>query len=220
MEAMTQGPAAQAVSNDLRDRIAEGRFPPGSQVLESALATDLGVSRNTLREAFRLLTHDGLLVHKFNRGVFVADMTSEDVRDIYRVRRIIEPGAVRRLRRPDRFRLGDLASALESGRAAVAHGRWSEAGTANMRFHSAVVALADSPRLDTTMRRLMAELRLVFASLEDQAGLHKPFVERNGALHAMMAQGSFDLAADYLDDYLEDSEGYLLASFADRVRSV
>lgn len=216
---MAHRSAAHAVSLTLRARIAEGHFTPGSKISESTLATDLGVSRNTLREAFRLLTHDGLLVHEFNRGVFVADVTSEDVRDVYRFRRIIEPGAVRQLRRADRFRLGDLAAAVRAGRSAVQAGAWTEAGTANGRFHTSLVALAGSPRLDAAMHRLMAELRLVFASLADPRALHEPFVERNGALLAVMEQGEFAQAADDLDGYLEDSEGYILAAFEESERT-
>lgn len=219
MRPMSQGSAAQAVSESLRDRIAEGHFPPGSRISESTLAADLGVSRNTLREAFRLLAHDGLLVHEFNRGVFVAAVTSDDVRDIYRFRRIIEPGVVRGLRRPDRYRFAELAEAVRAGRDAVHESDWAASGTANVHFHSALVALAGSPRLDVTMRRLMAELRLVFASLEDPQALHEPFVERNAGLLALMERASFDEAADYLDAYLQDSEGYILASFADKEQS-
>ena len=46
----------------------------------------LRVSRNTLREAFRLLSHEGLLVHELHRGVFVRELDEADLVDLYRLR--------------------------------------------------------------------------------------------------------------------------------------
>src|ERR1043166_157694 len=77
---------AERVADILRDRIAEGFFPPGARLPEDSVKGALGVSRNTLREAFRLLTHERLLVHELNRGVFVRIVTVDDLNDIYRVR--------------------------------------------------------------------------------------------------------------------------------------
>ena len=79
----------------LRERISAGGLPPGTQLAEHAMAETLGVSRNTLREAFRLLAHEGLVVHRPHRGVFVHTLEAADVRDIYATRRLVECAAVR-----------------------------------------------------------------------------------------------------------------------------
>src|SRR3954471_3307207 len=86
---------AERVSDILRSRIAEGYFPPGTRLSEDSIGGALGVSRNTLREAFRLLTHERLLVHELNRGVFVRVLTQDDVTDLYRLRKVVECGALR-----------------------------------------------------------------------------------------------------------------------------
>lgn len=204
---------ARTVSEHLSDLITEGRYAPGSRVSEEALVAQLGVSRNTVREAFRLLAHDGLLVHKFNRGVFVPRVSAEDVRDVYRLRRIVEPQVVRGLTPPDRHRLGRVREAVGQAREAAAAGDWTQAGTGNMHFHRRLVALAGSPRLDATMQRLMAELRLLFAVVADPRSLYEPFVERNKALLELLETGRFEDGAAYLEDYLTDSEGRILAAF-------
>src|SRR5262245_52463700 len=79
----------------LRARISEGRYPPGRRLVDAELAVEFGVSRNIVREAFRLLSHERLLIQQFNRGVFVRTPSIADVLDIYRVRRLIECQAVR-----------------------------------------------------------------------------------------------------------------------------
>ena len=89
---------AERVAEILRERIIEGLFRPGQKLSEKEIGDALAVSRNTLREAFRLLSHERLLVHELNRGVFVRSLTADDVRDIYQVRRVIELSAVRQAR--------------------------------------------------------------------------------------------------------------------------
>ena len=85
---------AERVADVLRDRITEGFFQPGARLSEEAIGGELKISRNTLREAFRLLTHERLLLHEPYRGVSVRVLSAEDVVDLYRVRKVIECGAV------------------------------------------------------------------------------------------------------------------------------
>lgn len=204
------------MSERLSELIIEGRFAPGARVSEAALADQLTVSRNTVREAFRLLAHEGLLVHEFNRGVFVPRVTSDDVRDVYRLRRVIEPGVVRSLSPRDTYRLRSLRQAVSDAERVSGQGDWSQVGTANLHFHRSLVALAGSPRLDMTMRRLMAELRLVFAMMPDARVLYEPFVLRNRMMLGMLEEGRFLEGGDFLEAYLADSEGRILAAFEDR----
>ena len=177
-----------------------------------------GIRRNTIREAFRLLANDGVLVYQFNRGVFVSEVTGADVRDIYRVRRLLEPGVVRSLERRDLMRLEPLQECVDQARAAAAQGDWPTVGTANLHFHRAIVGLAASPRLDAYLHPLSAQIRLVFAVIDDPQMLYEPFVERNAELLALLREGRFDEAADYLEAYLSDSERWLLAAFDERDR--
>lgn len=216
---MSAGSAVFTVCDRLSEWITEGELLPGAKVSETSVATRLAVSRNTVREAFRLLAHDGLLVHEFNRGVFVPHVTSADVRDVYRLRLVIEPQVVRSLHAPDRHRLARLHEAVAAADAAAAQAAWPQVGTGNMHFHRSLVALAGSPRLDVTMRRLMAELRLVFAVIDDPRALYEPFVARNRRLLEMLEAGRFTQGAKYLEGYLEDSEGRILAAFEDKERS-
>ncbi|MGI8985956.1 MAG: GntR family transcriptional regulator, partial [Nocardioidaceae bacterium] len=78
---------AERVADVLRRRITEGDLVPGARLSEERLVCELHVSRNTLREAFRLLAHEGLLVHRLHRGVFVPELDEDDLVDLYRLRR-------------------------------------------------------------------------------------------------------------------------------------
>ena len=65
-------PLVEQIAAQLRTMATEGELTPGERLSEARLSADLGVSRNTLREAFRLLTREGLARYEPNRGVFVA----------------------------------------------------------------------------------------------------------------------------------------------------
>jgi DNA-binding GntR family transcriptional regulator len=195
---------AERVSDILRSRIAEGFFPPGTRLSEDSIGGALGVSRNTLREAFRLLTHERLLVHELNRGVFVRVPTVEDVEDIYRTRALVECAVVRGLGEPP-YRLEELAAAVTDGQVAAAENDWKALGTANIHFHRELVALAGSERTDELMRSVFAELRLAFHVVDHPRRLHEPYLVRNSRLLEALEAGDRREAERLLETYLADS---------------
>ncbi|WP_306338499.1 GntR family transcriptional regulator [Streptomyces sp. KL118A] len=195
---------AERVSDILRSRIAAGFFPPGTRLSEDSIGGALGVSRNTLREAFRLLTHERLLEHQLNRGVFVRMLTDADVGDIYRTRALVECAVVRGLGEPP-FAVDGLADAVADGRRAARAGDWKGVSTANIDFHRELVALAGSERTDELMRSVFAELRLAFHVVDDPRRLHEPYIARNLQILEALQEGRRDDAEALLVEYLDDS---------------
>jgi DNA-binding GntR family transcriptional regulator len=204
---------ADRVTEVLRTHIMEGLFPPGTRLSEEVIGQSLGVSRNTLREAFRLLCHERLAVHEMNRGIFVPVLTREDVTDIYALRRLVEGSAARLAgESPMTARLA-IRATVEAAESAVAVGRWFEVRTADLHFHQAVAALANSPRIDELMRRSLAELRLIFHAMADPEQFHAPFVRRNRVIAESIMLGHGEEAEQELLDYLVDAERQILAVY-------
>ncbi len=202
---------AERVAAILRDRITEGFFEPGTRLSEEAIGAALGVSRNTLREAFRLLSHERLLIHQLNRGVFVRVLSAEDVVDLYRVRRLVECAAVRH---GTPGQLKPLHDAVADGERAVKESRWRDIGTANMRFHGALAKLAGSPRIDELMAHVLAELRLVFHVMKNPRAFHEPYVARNRKILDALDAGDAARAERLLASYLDDAEAQLLRAYS------
>jgi DNA-binding GntR family transcriptional regulator len=75
--------------------IAEGEFPPGTQLVETMLAERFGVSRSPIRGALRALESDGLVVRYPHRGNYVAGLTPDDIQEIFYLREALELAAVR-----------------------------------------------------------------------------------------------------------------------------
>jgi DNA-binding GntR family transcriptional regulator len=208
---LARSSTAERVADIMRERITDGSLAPGSRLPEDAVGSALGVSRNTLREAFRLLVHERLAVAEFNRGVFVRRLTRDDVIDLYRVRSLVECAAVRRAAEATPAAIAAMRQAVADGEQAAA-GRWPEVGTANMRFHQAIVALSGSPRLDEFMRQVTAELRLAFHVMENPRAFHEPYLSRNRDLAALIEAGDGVAAERQLATYLADAERELLAT--------
>ncbi|SFS18470.1 DNA-binding transcriptional regulator, GntR family [Agrococcus baldri] len=201
------------LADALRAQIIDGAFAPGERLSETALAERLDVSRNTLREAFRVLAQVGLVEHIPHRGVSVASPTTADVVDIYRARRQLECGVLREAS-PLHPAVAQMHEALERAEAAEAESDWATVGSENMRFHSALVSLADSPRISRAHEQLQAELRLAFLAIDDPQSLHRPFVAKNRAvLEALDGDGPAAAAAE-LERYLVDSERRVLGAFS------
>jgi len=202
----------EQVSAILRSRISDGYFAPGARLVEDEITRQLKISRNTLREAFRLLTHERLLEQELNRGTFVRVPGVADVRDLYRVRKHIECSAVRTVTATPAA-LSNLTDTVTLGRRALDAHDSRALGSANILFHQALVELAGSPRLDELMRGVLAELRLVFHVMEDLRWFHEPYVGRNQEIVDLLADGDGDTAAKVLQAYLDDAEWQLVEAY-------
>ena len=78
------------VYESIREDILNGRYPQHTELKETAIGTELGVSRTPVREALRQLELEGLVTIIPNRGAYVNAITAKDVKDIYSIRSMLE----------------------------------------------------------------------------------------------------------------------------------
>ncbi|WP_022929876.1 GntR family transcriptional regulator [Patulibacter americanus] len=202
---------AERAAEYLRDRIIDGALPPGTRMAEDAISKGLGISRNTLREAFRLLSHQRLLEHELNRGVFVRSLPREEVGDLYTLRRLLETAAIDGLG-PDPD-LTDVEAPLLAAERAAEAGDWAAVGSGDLAFHLALVALSGSTRAVEVMRGVLAELRLVFSVITEPRRLHEAYLPRNRVILEFIRSGAIPEAQAELSAYLEDAQRQLLAAY-------
>lgn len=227
--------AADGVVEHLRTEILDGRIRPGHRLAESTLVAQLDVSRNTLREAFRVLAHEGLVEHIANRGVFVRRLTLKEAGDVYRARRILECGALREsaLRLASRNGLSAeekvlfdaewdtsvaaVQQAVRDGLDAQARRDWEGVGTANGQFHLALTRLAGNEVLDQMLRMLLTESRLLFVVVGAAQDVHERYLEDNIRIAAHVQAGELVRALVALEEYLLRSEKHLVGRYADQL---
>src|SRR3984893_12746159 len=136
---ITRVSVADQVAALLRQRILEGEVRPGTRLQELPLASSLGVSRNTMREAIRILSLEGLLRRSLHRGAAVSQLSLRDVQEIYQLRPMLELPAVRARRTPDPGLLREIPTAVEQYDVAVYDRTWSRAVSHDLHFHSLLI---------------------------------------------------------------------------------
>lgn len=99
---------SDALADAVRAMIVDGRLAAGGRVNEVHLAAQLKVSRTPLREALSRLTTEGALQAVPRKGFFVAPLTAAELRQLYDIRPILDPEALRLSGIPDAARLDDL----------------------------------------------------------------------------------------------------------------
>lgn len=169
--------AAQQVADGLSDLILSGRVTPGQRLREAAIAAELGVARNTVREAIRQLEFAGLVKIEVNRGVVAISPTRESLSSLYSARMILESSAVEHL--TDKDAVGRVRRTYDAFIASVSSRDVSTIVRNDLAFHSAIVSLLNSPRIDEFYAHLCRELRfyLVYLSVKDSQ-----FVQTAGVL--------------------------------------
>lgn len=136
-----------AISN-LSDAIRSGRYAPGQQLRQVQLVEDLGLGSTPVREAVLELLARGVLVQESHHSVRVAELDLPRLRNIYRVRILLETEAAKlgtaRIRDGDVALMGELLARMQEGREA---GRISAVAEADSAFHLTLYRAADNPLL-------------------------------------------------------------------------
>jgi DNA-binding GntR family transcriptional regulator len=154
----------RAVADALRERIFRGDLAAGAPLREVHLSRALQVSRGTVREAARQLRDEGLVEVLPHRGVFVARLTADTAREIYTLRALLEPYAVRLAVEAQAFD----PPALEALDALV--GRWarleregqtSEILRAEIEFHHAICRGSRHRLLLAMLEHLVTQTQLL-----------------------------------------------------------
>ncbi len=144
---------------ELRRRIMAGRYGPGQQLKEEALASELDVSRTPVRAALRRLVADGLLEARANRGAFVAQWTSHDIDEVIDLRCMLESQAAalaaKRASPEQVTELATLNQQMHTLLKGVTSEKIAELQRLNNSFHQLVLEAAGSPRLSAATRALL-----------------------------------------------------------------
>ena len=147
------------IAGKLRTAIGRGQIPAGSQLVETELARELGVSRGPLREAMQRLTQEGLLISIRNRGIFVITMTEEEVRDMYVARTAVERAAAELIlaKNGGKAVAAQLSRVVKAMKKAADKTDLDAMSEADMEYHSTLVSAAESPRLTRIHNTLLTD---------------------------------------------------------------
>ena len=144
----------------LREQILSGKLVPGQRVTETALATQLEVSRGTLRAALRALAHEGLIQQVAYTKWMLPEFSHADAWELYTLRGTLE-GMAARLAAEHRTAdcVATLEAAFERLVAAVESRKHTRVAEADIALHKTIVALTGHQRLIDQYRLLELQVR-------------------------------------------------------------
>jgi DNA-binding GntR family transcriptional regulator len=204
---------ADQVAGLLRERILRGELRPGTPLREVLLAGSIGVSRNTLREALRILIQEGLVLHTVHRGITVTQLSTEAVADIYQVRRMLEVKSVE-AGKPNKAQIAGLYEAVDRLEDAAKAQDWPGVFESDMLFHRRLVALLGSERLETFYGNLLGELRLGLVEVDRSSRDVKRSRAEHRCVADLLAAGKRRECAQLLTEHLKEGEQLVMAVVA------
>ncbi len=161
-------PLRDIVGEEVRTRIFNGTFPPGTRLIERDLAEMFSVSRLPVREALRVLLNEGLVENLPSRGVVVSTLDRRHVSELFDIREALEVLAVRQA--TERIAEGadnPLEEVLREAREAFEMGDMDAAYAANSRFHDQIVTLSGNDLLQNMLEPLLGRLHWLFRQVSD-----------------------------------------------------
>ncbi|MBJ8344323.1 GntR family transcriptional regulator [Antrihabitans sp. YC2-6] len=211
--------SAERVAETLRREVLAGALGADARIKDAELAQRFEVSRNTAREALRLLAAQGLVVLRLHSGAAVRRLDIDEVRDIYRVRRTLECSAVQNSSRAHEQRLLAVERAVVEAEEHLARDEWAQAATASLGVHTAIVGLLESPSMSRFFDEQLAQLRIAFWALPIDTEFQTLWIPRDREIADLLLGGKRELAARALLSYIDDSEARVLDAMRAEARA-
>lgn len=203
------------IAERLRAAILGGHFGAGQRLREEALASSMGVSRGPIREALVKLEREGLLVIRRNRGAVVAQLSREDLEEVYTLRVAIERLATQRsIAIGDETMYDRMQDVVNGFSDAVDRGiSESEAAELDVKFHDLVYQSARHRRLYDTWTTIRPQIHILFLSRNVANPDFREIVNQSHQeiLDALRARDEF-LAVRLTEEHLHGSYERIVSS--------
>jgi DNA-binding GntR family transcriptional regulator len=202
------------IRNYIRDLIVNFHIKPGEQLNELELIKKMGVSRSPLREAFRLLEAEGFVVRHWGRGVFVREVTANDVHELFPIRAVLEGLAAElaasRLTEKELKNLGRITEKMEEVAKA---GDTRAYARLNFDFHKEIVKGARNKRLEEMIKNQgQQSMWFFFATLYFKKSLNFAMTGHR-EIYLALKKKDGKLASECIKNHINDGAMEILEYF-------
>jgi DNA-binding GntR family transcriptional regulator len=184
--AMTRrGNTVDTLQARLKDAIQAGLFAPGQRLIEADLTKEYGVSRGSLREAFRRLAAEGVVDFVPNKGALVRRISKKELIDLLVLRQSLEGLAARLATKnlgeaQNRAHFEEVLRNIED----IQLKKRGNFSSENTMFHEVIMELADNPQL----QMLLKQLQLPLVRFQLRGAIDQEHVEKSQREHAVIAK--------------------------------
>lgn len=202
-------PADVRVHLALYQAIIDHKIPPGTPLLEDALAGAFKVSRTVVRKALQRLAHERLVDMVPNKGASVAKPSAEEARQVFEARRELEQTLVRRVvQHASDVQLKGLEKLAKSELQAHQQGDKAQRLKLSGDFHRQLAALSGNVVLQSFLAELVSRSSLIIALYESPGAIPCSHTEHLEITNAIVARDS-NKAVQYMDNHLRHIEAQI-----------
>ena len=187
----------------IKDAIVSVKLKPGTPLVETQLAEELGISKTPVRAALEELEREGFVTRILFKGTYVTEVTVKDLVEIFQLRAVLE-GLAARIATPlfSPRQLDRIAQNLTAAEAALAEGDLALCSELGKSLHDAIIDKADSQRLTLIIRNLDDHVQR-FRAISDQISgrLNKSVKEHRQVLDGLRRRDP-DAAAQAMRNHM------------------
>lgn len=186
----------------LKERIINGVYSPGQMLNEREIIEELNISRTPFREAVNALGKESLVNIYPRRGMFVAEITVKDIADIYSVRKVLEPFAVRLAygNIPD-----EVLVSLKQRMIGVNKTNYDQIIREDEDLHSILLKYADNAYLSRMMENLYEHNKRVRVFSTRSEDVVEITIRQHLVILEAMLAGDVEKAAKEMENHIESS---------------
>jgi len=206
---------AEYVMSTVKNAILSHVLPPKTRLREEYLAQELGVSRLPIREAFKLLSAQGLIVLRpHGRGAAVAELTRDVLQQVYQIRAALEVLSVGLAAECiSNAALNQLDAVVEQGIAAVQARDWQNAGVLGSEFHRIIATGSGNSHLAELIESYDEKLRWANEPVSVDRGIE--LWQEHEAIAKALRQRDKHAAEELMREHTQKSGSSLSSSVRD-----
>ncbi|OES44578.1 GntR family transcriptional regulator [Domibacillus iocasae] len=197
-------PLYEQIYKNVEQSILEGRFSPGERLIDTKIASEFGVSRGPVREAFRKLEQDGLIINS-DGIVTVFTPSLQDALELYQVRMGLESVAVYwAAKNINNEKLVQLKQFLDMTQEAINAKRMDKVVCLNTQFHESIITFSRNNRLKIMMYNIRALIQLCRNTIIKQYNRSDSFLSEHYAVFEAIQSRNPELAAKRMEQHIQN----------------
>ena len=201
------------VFRTLSEQILSGKYQKGDELREVTVGKELGVSRTPVREAFRKLELEGLVVMAPRKGAKVASITERDLNDVLEVRKGMEVLAVslacQRIAKEELDKLDEIERKFQ---AQIEAGNLTELAELDVEFHDTIYKATNNQRLVQLLNNLREQMYRYRVEYLKDIAVRRTLADEHRSICEALRAGDETKALDYIRIHIDNQQKAIIRS--------
>ncbi len=208
---IAQESLGELVADQLRRSIWKREIEFGERLIESELSEKFDVSRNTIRDALKILEYEEMVVSRPRKGTYVSQFSKSDWQEIIELRSLVESYAfVKALPSLGEKEFNDLELILKEMKEKTENKIWSDLFDLDMKFHHYVINLSGNSRVIKLYESIQVQIRTFLLYLDKYYSSHQAFYEEQTELFEALLTKDPAIVDEKIRTHIEYVEGQFL----------